>query len=113
MWNQEIGHLQMNDFVIKVYDEPLLCKLTIVHVHVTEQAILGLTCKKGSDWLKSWDGSSAQYLRCKVFPDWSIINIYLLHFLKQHLTAFVDKVYWCLRRKGPCILILSCRNEKK
>ena len=51
-------------------------------------------------------GSSAQYLCCKAFHDWSIINmqernhfyktgIYLLHFLKQHLTAFVDLLYWC------------------
>ena len=23
------------------------------------------------------------------------MGIYLLHFLKQHLTAFIDLVYWC------------------
>ena len=41
-------------------------------------------------------GSSAYYLRCKVFSDWSIINmgIYLLHFLKQHLTAFFFFFFW-------------------
>ena len=46
-------------------------------------------------------GSSAQYLSCQVFRDWPIVNIweinnvylagiYLLQFLKQHLTACVD-----------------------
>ena len=45
-------------------------------------------------------------LSCKVFHDWSIIKlgnilyiyktgISLLYFLKQHLIAFVDYVYWC------------------
>ena len=45
------------------------------------------------------DGSSAQILSCKVFRDWSLLNkrgeiildgYTLLHFWKQHLTAFVD-----------------------
>ena len=51
-------------------------------------------------------GSSAVYLSSKVFGDCSIITIqkinhtyktgiYLLHFLKQHLTTFVVLVYRC------------------
>ena len=31
-------------------------------------------CKKGSDWVKRWVQSSALYLSCKVFHDWSIIS---------------------------------------
>ena len=33
------------------------------------------------------------------------MDIYLLHFLKQHLSGFVDQVYWC-GLKGPCNLVL-------
>ena len=33
------------------------------------------------------------------------MGIYLLHLLKQQLTAFVDLVYWCGLELGPCILI--------
>ena len=72
-------------------------------------------------------GSSAQYLSCKVFRDWSIIKLWeinnmyemgrsLLHILNQHLIAFFDfiKLVWLIK-KGPCILVyfkgifLSCR----
>ena len=48
---------------------------------------------------------STIFLSCEMFHDWSIIKlgnilylldgISLLYFLKQHLTAFVDSVYWC------------------
>ena len=30
-------------------------------------------------------------------------GIYLLHFMKQHLTAFEDLVYWYDLEKRPCI----------
>ena len=33
-----------------------------------------------------------------------IRGIYLLHFLKQRLTEFVNLVYWCGLEKRPCIL---------
>ena len=63
------------------------------------------------------DGSSAQYLSCNVFRDWSIVKLWeinhiykkgigyisLLHFLKQHLSAFADLLVWI--RKGPRILV--------
>ena len=52
----------------------------------------------------------------KMFRDWSILNIqeinhiywteiYWLHILKQHLTAFVDLVNKCGLEIGYCILI--------
>ena len=53
-------------------------------------------------------GSSAYYIRCKVFSDWSIINmgIYLLHFLKQHLTAFYF-YFFELERSGSVVECLT------
>ena len=32
-------------------------------------------CKKGSDSAQRMSGSSAQYLSCKMFRDWSIIKL--------------------------------------
>ena len=67
-------------------------------------------------------GGSSLYLSCKVFLDWSIINIreinhihktgiYLMNFLKQHLTAFVDLVYRCglEKRTLQCDIFFSIK----
>ena len=61
---------------------------------------------KGGWFAQKVGGSSAQYLSCKVFRDWSIIQLWeinnmyemgrsLLHILNQHLIAFVDLVNLC------------------
>ena len=46
--------------------------------HLSEKGVVfrsqSIDCKKGSD-LSPVGGNSAQYLCCKVFHDWSIINI--------------------------------------
>ena len=58
-----------------------------------------------------WMDAQRIFLSCNVFRSWSIMNIqernqiyykgiYLLHFLQQHLTVFVDLVYWCGLEKG-------------
>ena len=56
--------------------------------------------KGGSDWFKRLVEAHHSIISCKVFRDWSRIkllerSIHSVHFLKQHLTAFVDLVYWC------------------
>ena len=72
------------------------------------------SCKKGTDLLKTVGDSSALYLSCKVFREWSTISmrerihLYVLHFLKQYLTAFNVYVKVWLRNKGLAFFSMKC-----
>ena len=64
------------------------------------------SCRIGDDGL---DGKKVTFIR--------LVYI-VLHFLKQHLTAFVDLVFWFGLEKTACIMIffneivLQCRGQK-
>ena len=62
------------------------------------------------------DGSSAQYLSCKLFHDWSILNYgKILYLLDGYIFAVLIKNNTSLpllikftgvaKKKGPCILV--------
>ena len=45
-------------------------------------------CKKGTDWLKRWVEAQHNIFSCKVFHDWSIINLgNILYLLDGYIFA--------------------------
>ena len=53
MRNHKIGHLPMNDCVIRVYDEYRACTYNGMGDIGSDLALtITCNCKKGSDWLK-------------------------------------------------------------